>query len=1357
MSGIYLSYRRKDADGRASRLELSLAAHFGTGQVSRDISMMEPDLDSAEIIERSVGAADAFVALIGGGWLGWGENHPPRIGDPRDFVRMEVEAALTRNDLLIVPILVERATMPAESDLPPSIRGLTKYHPLQLRGDSWDADVAQLIATLAEVVRPSTGRGAASEDASAARPPSVKQARSARKLPWSVAPSAPRDAEAWDSGSVSTDADEQLLEAPSSAFGTTEGEPRDDAADLVELSDAAAEILALAWRVHADRDAVEVLGVDVLLAALARTQAGSGGAAQALDDSLREPPARSERLAAAFGVVGTNLPSVLSRAGRLDSLRGASEGIVARASSLAERLTGSSIIRSRHLLAAAVTGPLDHAVLAELGCTRASLSAALLAYVRPRWPDESPSGWEEVLRSDDLAGSGGPPPAADAADRLPEGPAPLPVLADDGQRLAQMAASVAADSDSIDACAVVVAALADGLGEPSLPVAGEMLSGLIARRGPTPSRDSEGLERMVRAPGAEEREVLGRALLATSGRPTVHVAGPPDLSVPSTAALLATAAQMARTTSRSAEIAARHLLAAGVMGLDPAGDVIRELGPPEGIRGCLRHAITQTSPDDSGDAWDEILFGPDQRLGGGYTRDVGWPERGETDLSQDSLGRRDEAEMFAALITDDNLVPPLAIGLFGSWGSGKSFFMKLIHRAVTARVSDGSYAQIRFNAWHYSDANLWASLADEIFEQLADHLRTPEDDPASGLRQKLDLKSEARKDIEARRAQVVAAQVGLRAALRAAVIEKERARGRSSAAYAAQLARAITSDPDARHDLELIGKTLGISAPVEIYRALAGEARYLRDESAALSRGGRSRLRWSLITAAVGLVLVGALAAFVPSAVRAWAPAVAGTVAAGLAVVARIIGSAGQVATAARRFYGRVSAIDERVQTTPTQEQADLAGALREAEAAEAAATTQLSEVDARIAALQTELSELSGERQLYRFLVERADSGDYKAQLGIISIIRRDLETLVQLLRKVEQPVAGRPSTAALDPGEQTTGGPPPPALKRIVLYIDDLDRCEPKQGGAVLQAVNLLLGTPLFVVILGVDPTWLERSLRYQYDELVAGSTPREYLEKIIQVPYVLPAMADRFTTLMTSIVGPLAPEGQEGRPAATQPVEPPAGGVSGPVANIPVPRPADAMTVEIDSAAASGRDATPVQQPTAPTARELQMLTAVGPLVQTPRAATRLVNLYRLVRTTRDIGRSSRFLGTDGALADYLVVIPLLAIATRSPEVLAELNVRLHDQKNSGTWAELLGRPAPDHLQPDLEEITTALHALSARFEVPSDLAAYRTWAPRLARFTFTISTPATRNGAWAATAGAQPSRQPAPPRVPSSWSI
>jgi hypothetical protein len=99
---------------------------------------------------------------------------------------------------------------------------------------------------------------------------------------------------------------------------------------------------------------------------------------------------------------------------------------------------------------------------------------------------------------------------------------------------------------------------------------------------------------------------------------------------------------------------------------------------------------------------------------------------------------------------------------------------------------------------------------------------------------------------------------------------------------------------------------------------------------------------------------------------------------------------------------------------------------------------------------------------------------------------------------------------------------------FERIVLYIDDLDRCPPQQVVEVLQAVNMLLAFPLFVVLVAVDVRWLRNSLVKNYpgqlqDETEATATPGDYLEKIFQIPYwVRPMTVDNTRKLLDDQLG-------------------------------------------------------------------------------------------------------------------------------------------------------------------------------------------------------------------------------------------
>ena len=111
-------------------------------------------------------------------------------------------------------------------------------------------------------------------------------------------------------------------------------------------------------------------------------------------------------------------------------------------------------------------------------------------------------------------------------------------------------------------------------------------------------------------------------------------------------------------------------------------------------------------------------------LAGGISADLVDPDRG-IPREEDDLGVSTYVAMMATAIARKDTKLPLSIGLFGEWGSGKSYFMGLLRKQVKELASSGDPAynsgivQIGFNAWSYADANLWASLGDEIFRQLA--------------------------------------------------------------------------------------------------------------------------------------------------------------------------------------------------------------------------------------------------------------------------------------------------------------------------------------------------------------------------------------------------------------------------------------------------------------------------------------------------------------------------------------------------------------------------------------------------------------------------------------------------------------
>jgi hypothetical protein len=130
MAKIFLSYRRDDSAAAAGRIYDHLHAQFGPDAVFRDIDNIPFGVDFREHIDAAVSQCDVVLVVIGRLWAGGTDDHR-RVDDPRDFVRIEIESALKR-DIPVIPILVDRTTMPNEADVPSSLAGLTYRNALEV-------------------------------------------------------------------------------------------------------------------------------------------------------------------------------------------------------------------------------------------------------------------------------------------------------------------------------------------------------------------------------------------------------------------------------------------------------------------------------------------------------------------------------------------------------------------------------------------------------------------------------------------------------------------------------------------------------------------------------------------------------------------------------------------------------------------------------------------------------------------------------------------------------------------------------------------------------------------------------------------------------------------------------------------------------------------------------------------------------------------------------------------------------------------------------------------------------------------------------------------------------------------------
>ena len=117
MAKIFICYRREDGKWPAQWIYNDLVNHFGSESVVFDVDTIPLGTDFREYLNNQVSKCDILLAVIGDQWI---ELLKQRIDQPKDFVRIEIQAALERN-IPVVPVLVGEAPVPNEKNLPPEL------------------------------------------------------------------------------------------------------------------------------------------------------------------------------------------------------------------------------------------------------------------------------------------------------------------------------------------------------------------------------------------------------------------------------------------------------------------------------------------------------------------------------------------------------------------------------------------------------------------------------------------------------------------------------------------------------------------------------------------------------------------------------------------------------------------------------------------------------------------------------------------------------------------------------------------------------------------------------------------------------------------------------------------------------------------------------------------------------------------------------------------------------------------------------------------------------------------------------------------------------------------------------------
>ena len=160
--GVFISYRRDETSAHAGRLYDRLSEAFGEQAVFVDVDSIGLGLDFARVLDEALASCAVMLVLIGPGWLDTLDEHgKPRLNDPRDYTRLEVQAGLER-DIRVVPVLVRDAELPAADALPEPLRPLATRQAFRLPDESFRSQAQVLIERLRPILGPAADQKPAS-------------------------------------------------------------------------------------------------------------------------------------------------------------------------------------------------------------------------------------------------------------------------------------------------------------------------------------------------------------------------------------------------------------------------------------------------------------------------------------------------------------------------------------------------------------------------------------------------------------------------------------------------------------------------------------------------------------------------------------------------------------------------------------------------------------------------------------------------------------------------------------------------------------------------------------------------------------------------------------------------------------------------------------------------------------------------------------------------------------------------------------------------------------------------------------------------------------------------------------------
>lgn len=483
---------------------------------------------------------------------------------------------------------------------------------------------------------------------------------------------------------------------------------------------------------------------------------------------------------------------------------------------------------------------------------------------------------------------------------------------------------------------------------------------------------------------------------------------------------------------------------------------------------------------------------------------------------KDSLNIDYDVDAFSKLIAYKSLETPLSIGLFGKWGSGKSFFMNKLEKRITELSNDENtdsfcknVVHVKFNAWHYSDANLLASLVYNIFDAIDEDIN---DEKNKGKFNQEEQKKLIYKELESttkllEQKSQKRDELELLVKNKAKEIEnkKQEIENNSSSLTSKDvidITKSILESPELEEDINLLKKEF----PKEIYTNLndfKNTYKELNSFSSLLFKSITKLTQSSkkdlviysfFIIVSIGLYYLLKNTNFINEMTTK-------LISFSLYFVP-IIPFMKNIISNFKKLKPLIDNAKNVIDKWDSIKEKKLIEQKKDIELEKSRLNTlknELHELDLEInktniekEILDREIADIEDGKYFRDFVSEKVDSEDYKKHLGLVSLIRNNFTALEEFLPETDKNKKYK--------------------VDRIILYIDDLDRCSNKLVADVLESVHLLLAFKLFVVVVGIDLRWIKGALDDKYSCLSDDNTKitsEQYIEKIFQIPFKIKSL--------------------------------------------------------------------------------------------------------------------------------------------------------------------------------------------------------------------------------------------------------